>query len=123
MTNLPDLEKTKLFFVAEVIDLGVEPRAWSGRFAMYQTVNYRVRSMLKGETKNDCVEVRHAVVRNSPTARPDRPGLSQQLFAKGARLIVGVDKTFLANYVQPWSAEKEKEVRDALTRDADADPR
>jgi len=122
MTRLPDLEKTTLLFVGEVMDLGIEPRAWSGRFAMYQTVNYRIHSILKGQRESDRIEVRHAVVKNSPTARADRPGLSQQMFARGARLIVGVDKSFVANYVQAWSTAKENEVREALITVGNADP-
>ncbi len=117
MTALPEFDKTDLLFVGEVVSLGPEPSAWSGRAPAYQTVDYKIIAVLKGKAEGAQVQATHTVVKNSPIARADHPGLSPEYFRAGRRFIVGAllrDKRWLVNYFVPWEEQVERAVRQAL---------
>jgi len=114
---LPNFRGIPLLFVGEVVGLGPEPPSWSGRIPAYQTVEYRVVDELKGKAPGPNVSVLYSVVRGSPFARADRPGLSPEYFQIGGKLVVGVEDRAqeLHNaYIQPWSEELVRELEGAL---------
>lgn len=117
MNTIPDFQNANYVIVGEVRAVGPEPRAWSGRIAQYQEVEYTVRTVLKGEDLPAKFVVAHAVVKGSPTAREDRPGLSPHFFAKGRVLIVGAirkNRRLIANVTLPWSERIEEEARKSI---------
>ena len=117
MIPLPDPQKTQVLIRGEVLGLGPEPAVWSGRAAAFQAVEYRVDALLKGAA-GDRLTIQHFVVKDSPVARRDRPGLSPEFFRRGARLLVGaqaVGEQLVCTYVQPWAPEAEQALRGALT--------
>jgi hypothetical protein len=100
----------------EVLALGPEPAVWSGRAAVFQAVEYRVNALLKGAA-GDRLTLQHFVVKDSPVARRDQPGLSPAFFRWSARLLVGartVRKQLVCTDVPPWAPETEEALRAAL---------
>lgn len=115
--TLPDLPKTNLLFVGEVMSLGPEPAHWSGRTPAFQSVKYRIVDMLKGKLEGPQAEVSHLVVKNSPIARSDRAGLSPDYFHPGRKFLVGVqlrDERMISNYLVLWDQSSERAIREAL---------
>lgn len=89
-------------FVGSVEQLGPAPAHWSGYFASYQEVRYRVDETVKGVFPDRQLVVTHLVVKNSPTAEPgDIPGLSCKLFSSGASLLVMGVKDSLGGWSSP----------------------
>ena len=87
-------KKHDLIFVGSVLSVGPAPQHWSGRFPAYQEVRYRVEEVVKGTPPGAEITVRHVVVKGGATAvAGDQPGLSPDLFKKGARLLVMAQKT------------------------------
>jgi hypothetical protein len=114
---LPDLEKSDLLLHGEVTAVGPAPQIWSGQVAAFQTVEYRVEAVFKGKAATGPARIEHLVVKDSPVARRDRPGLSPEFFRRGARLLVGaqaVGGQLVCTYVQPWAPEAEQALRGAL---------
>lgn len=78
-------------FEGEVRALGPTPGVWSGRFAAYQTVTYRVTKIVSDPGKRlsaDAeVTVQHVLVAGSETADV-QPQLRPALVAVGATVIV-----------------------------------
>lgn len=98
-------ERRDLIFVGIVEGIGAPPRAWTGLLCSHQEVIYRVERTITGVAPARLIAVRHAVVRDSPTAEPgDAPGLSTRLFAPGARLVVMAVRDLLG----PWFAPSEQ---------------
>ena len=110
-------DQITLWFIGEVLGLGQEPPFWSDRYSSWQTVEYRVREVLKGKAPAEKLSVEHGVVKSRSTARKDHPGLSPESFAAGARWIVGAedrDGVLYALYEAPCTPENEAEVRESL---------
>jgi len=83
-----------LIFVGTVVSIGNAPRGWSGYGGSYQTITYKVEKILKGQLETPQISVQHIVVYGSNTAqRGEKPGLSSELFATNAKLIVSAQKT------------------------------
>jgi len=83
-----------LIFVGTVVSVGNPPHGWSGYGGSYQTVTYKVEKILKGKQETPQISVQHIVVYGSNTAQHgEKPGLSSELFAPNAKLIVSAQKT------------------------------
>jgi hypothetical protein len=81
--------RSGLVFLGAVDTVGPPPGRWSGYFASWQEVHYRVDAIVKGSLPGAGVVVRHVVVKGSPLAEPgDIPRLASSLFHAGARLLV-----------------------------------
>ena len=109
-----ELNEITLLFVGEVIALGAAPPFWSDRYSSWQTVSYRLVNILRGTPPGGQLDVEHGVVKSRPTARPERAGLSPEMFRQGARWIVGAqdrDGILFALYETQWSPEQESVVR------------
>lgn len=75
-------------FVGRVLTLGPAPGGWSGTLAIFQTVEYEIVRVEKGDLQiGQHVTIAHPVVALSRSAGPS-PGLSSTLFAQGALLRV-----------------------------------
>ncbi|RIK76832.1 MAG: hypothetical protein DCC68_18590 [Planctomycetota bacterium] len=114
--NLPD---DAVVFAGDVAGFGPPPAAWSGRFAMYQTVKFTGVTALRGEVPK-AFDVDVAVVKNSPLALEDTPGLSDEVLSRGTRWIVAAvedekRKVWALRYVSPWSIEREAAARKFLS--------
>lgn len=119
-----ELDEITLLFIGEVAGLGAEPPFWSDRYSSWQTVEYRLVSVLRGAAPKGPLAVEHGVVKSRPTARADRPGLAPEMFRSGARWIVGAqdrDGVLFALYEAPWSPEHESMVRGWLQASPAAD--
>ena len=117
-------DQITLWFIGEVIGLGQEPRLWSDRYSSWQTVEYRVSEVLKGEVFSEKLAVEHGVVRSRATARTEHPGLSPEAFRPGTRWIVGAqdrDGILHALHEAPWTPNSEAEVRASLRPDPPAE--
>jgi hypothetical protein len=118
--KLPDdLSDEAIVFVGEVAGFGPPPAAWSGRFAMYQAVKFVGVTPLRGVDVPKALDVEVAVVKDSPLARDDEPGLSDEVLARGSRWIVAAveddnRKAWLARFVSPWTKEREADARKFL---------
>jgi hypothetical protein len=83
-----------LIFVGSVLSVGKPPRGWSGYGGSYQTVQYKVEKILKGQLEEPQITIQHIVVYGSNTAQEgDKPGLSPELFSVNAKVIVSSQKT------------------------------
>jgi len=82
--------KAELVLVGRVVRIGPPPPAWSGSYAAFQEVRYRLLRTLKGNLASDAEEfaVAHPVVAQSTTADAPKPGLSRLLFARDAELVL-----------------------------------
>jgi hypothetical protein len=89
---IQNLNKAEIVVVAEVLEIGKEPGFWSGYFATFQTVHYRIVEVIKGSLEENEISIRHPVVKNSRTADKSKPKLSSIIFAKGNRLILFIEK-------------------------------
>ena len=91
---LRELSKSMdLVFVGTVASLGNPPSGWSGYAGSYQTVTYKVERILKGKYDTPQITIQHILVYGSNTAASgDKPGLSPELFAVKAKLIVSAQK-------------------------------
>lgn len=113
--KLPD---EAIVFAGDVAGFGPPPAAWSGRFAMYQTVKFTGVTALRGEVPK-AFDVDVAVVKNSPLALEEAPGLSEEVLSRGSRWIVAAvedekRKAWVLRYVSPWSMEREAAARKFL---------
>lgn len=115
--------RSEMVFLGFVEALGAAPPCWTGLLASFQEVTYRVDEVLAGESAETGIVVRHLVVRNSPTAEPgDSPGLSAELFSRGALLLVMAIRDRAGRWVStserfgalPASTEAVAQVRGAL---------
>ena len=87
-------QKSDLVFVGTVRSVGRAPIDWSGYGNTYQTVQYKVERVFKGENTQAEISIDHVVVYGSKTAQPgDTPGLSTDLFAPNAKLLVSARKS------------------------------
>src|SRR5690348_4602658 len=77
--------------VAVVEDVGDPPGGWSGTYAAYQQVRYRVKQFTPrrpvGAAPKE-ITVRHPVVARSRTADRHQPRLDPILFQKGNELVL-----------------------------------
>lgn len=118
--KLPDdLADEAIVFVGQVGGFGPPPAVWSGRFAMYQAVKFVGVAPLRGDDVPKTLDVDVAVVKESPVAREDAPGLSEEVLSRGSRWIVAAledekRKTWLAKFLSPWTKEREAEARKFL---------
>ncbi len=88
------VRESHLVFIGTVLSLGKPPLDWSGYGSAYQTVNYKVEKILKGQHSTPEIAINHVVVYGSKTAQQgETPGLSPDLFAVNAKLIVSAQKT------------------------------
>ena len=86
--------ESDVIFIGTAMSLGKAPAAWSGFGSAFQTVNYKVEKLLKGQFAQPEISVYHIVVADSLTAdHGDTPRLSPALFAAQAKLIVSAQKT------------------------------
>ena len=87
---LERLGRADLVFVGKPVKLHTSPGAWSGRYEVYQEVEYAVARYLKGRAPNDHgpVVVSHLLLQGARTADPDAPRLSGSFFAPDRTLIV-----------------------------------
>jgi hypothetical protein len=117
--KLPDkLPEEAIVFVGDVMGFGPPPPAWSGRFPMYQAIKFVGVTPLRGEVPK-VIEVEVAVVKGSPLAREDEPGLSDEVLARGSRWIVAAvedekRKVWLERYISKHSKDREAEARKFL---------
>lgn len=87
-------QKSNLVFTGIVLSLETAPPNWSGYGGAYQTVNYKVEKILKGLHSAPEISIHHIVVYGSLTAQEgETPGLSPELFAVNAKLIVSAQKS------------------------------
>lgn len=80
-----------LIVIGSVTAIGPPPPAWSGMFAAWQRVDYRVVRWLKraaDAAPAQAISVFHPVVSGAPTADPTAPRLRQSVFYPGAELIL-----------------------------------
>jgi hypothetical protein len=101
--------------VATVTAVGPRPGGWSGFGAAYQTVTYKVDTVLKGQS----IEVRHTVVRGAPSADSTTPGLNAEMFAPGKQLILSLKHvaTGLASAHERYGAvPRSDELQEAITK-------
>ena len=105
--HLRELANTSdLIFSGIVVSIGNPPGDWSGYFNSYQEVRYKVDRVFKGQESAPEISVQHVVVYGGKTAQTgEDPGLSSDLFAVKAQLIVsarrsqsGVYKSLDENY-------------------------
>jgi hypothetical protein len=83
-----------LIFVGTVVSVGNPPHGWSGYGGSYQTVTYKIEKIFKGKYESPQISVQHILVYGSNTAdKGEKPGLSSELFAVNAKLIVSAQKT------------------------------
>lgn len=82
------IDTANIIMVGEIVEVGPPPAFWSGLFAAYQDVRYKVIDVFKGTLPTKEVLVAHPVVHNSVTADKSHPGLSPALFSVGNRLII-----------------------------------
>lgn len=86
--------ESDLIFIGTVIDIGVQPKSWSGYCYSYQKVRYKIDQILKGQHETPEILIDHAVVFEGRTAEPgDAPKLSTAIFYPGANLIVSAERT------------------------------
>ena len=86
-----NVEKADLIVVGRITAVGPPPPAWSGMFAAWQRVDYRIMRWLKKPDKEevrDTIPVFHLVVAGAPTADPASPRLNPRIFRPGAELIL-----------------------------------
>jgi hypothetical protein len=118
-TKLPDdLPDEAIVFAGDVAGIGAPPPAWSGRFAMYQSVKFAGVAALRGDVPK-AFDVDVTVVKNSPLAREDEPGLSEEVLSRGSRWIVAAvedekRKAWHVRYISPWSVQREAEAKKFL---------
>jgi hypothetical protein len=77
--------------IGKVLSIGPPPPAWSGMFAAWQQVDYRVLDWLKKPETRDLpqrISAYHLVVSGAPTADPAAPRLRASIFHPGAELIL-----------------------------------
>jgi hypothetical protein len=113
--KLPD---EAIVFAGDVMALGTPPAVWSGRFKMLQTVKFVGVTPLRGEVPK-AIDVEFAVVKGSPLAREDEPGLSDEVLSRGSRWIVAAvedekRKVWIECYVAKHSKDREAEARKLL---------
>jgi hypothetical protein len=115
------VRESNIIFIGVVKEVGAAPRFWSGRIPSYQTVQYVVEDVLKGNPISE-ITVAHVVVAGSKTARKDTPGLSPSLFQKDNRLIVFAMKTDQGEWkslhenlgATPYSEETLNKIKSSL---------
>jgi hypothetical protein len=78
-------------FEGEIVTVGAAPAGWSGRYAVYQAITYRVTRVVTDPDRRLAVgaqvTVQHLLVAGSETA-DTRPGLRPALAHAGAAVIV-----------------------------------
>lgn len=77
--------------IGKVLSVGPPPPAWSGMFAAWQQVDYRVLDWLRKPDKTELpqqISAYHLVVAGAPTADPAAPRLRASIFHPGAELIL-----------------------------------
>ena len=88
------VKDSDLIFTGTLLAAGTAPDSWSGGSNSYQSVRYKIDKILKGQYGSPEISVDHVVVYGGKTARSGEiPGLSDQLFAPKAKLIVGAQRT------------------------------
>lgn len=95
-------DKAEVVVVAEIEQVSPPPtvQTWSGLLAVWQSVKYRVRSVLKGKATEDVIWVNFYLIHGSRTVSKDVPQLSPELFKK-----TNVQVLFLEPSKQPAANE------------------
>jgi hypothetical protein len=135
-TDFPMLvSRAPVVAVGRITEVGEPPGGWStGGFHFAQKVKYKIVSVLKGEGLGDEVTVYFFLFEGAANTEPDRPMLSESLFAVGkehllfirpinpdgsAVLPSGIIKEFMAintaHGAMPATEGNLKEVRKALS--------
>lgn len=82
-----------LIFVGRIFNVGPPPDRWGGYvFPVYQSIDYEIEEILKGETECKGIRTQHPVVRGSPQADLQKPQLHPDIFKQDNRLIVFAKK-------------------------------
>jgi hypothetical protein len=77
-----------LVLVAEVGEVGLSQRAWSGHIASAQRVKFKAIKVLKGQLSSSTLEVEYYLVKNDPLADTKQPRLSPEIFKVGNQLVL-----------------------------------
>ena len=104
--------------VAEIEQLEQPLGFWSGTFLVVQRVHYRVKTVLKGEIKQDQVTVGYYVVANSSTADTEQAQLSPKIFVKGKAVILFLTSDPEHGYLAMPEDEKRKPYQHYLALDS-----
>ena len=94
--------------VAEIEQVEQPLGVWSGTFLIVQRVRYRVKTVLKGEIKQDQVTVGYYIVANSSTADTERAQLSPKIFVKGKEVLLFLTSDPERGYLAMPEDEKQK---------------
>lgn len=86
-TALGALGPSDVVFVGTVERVEPSPGFWSGIFAVFQVVHYRVEEVHRGTLAGDRVAVEHPIV-GPPLTEPETPELSHRVWYEGARLLI-----------------------------------
>jgi hypothetical protein len=91
ITILENARAADAIAIGKVVAVGPPPPAWSGMFAAWQRVDYRVLDWLKRSEQDDpprSISAWHLVVAGAPTADATEPRLRASIFHPGAEVIL-----------------------------------